>query len=316
MRNGTRLLLALGLLGLVSCGRTVRTVSSTPTVWDLQVKNAVRSGEGDEMLRALRTHVLANPQDVAARRRLADRYLAAGYRDLSIEHLRLALAQTPADESLALDLARQLAAENLPGEAAQVLEAFHAKPRASATLLSYAAILADEQSDFSAGERLHRAALDTAPNNRRLKNNLAFNLARQKRAAESASLFQEILRAEPSFEAARNNLAYLYATQLNQPEEALLHWKAVSGPAVAHNNLAATYLELGRDTEARRELEKALAIRFQFPEAQKNLQILAARTGGTVELNLDRDKRSSGLSKLAKAIRHVFVSDAPSTLKE
>ncbi len=311
-----RVLLALSLLALVSCARSARTNSSVPSVWDVQVKNAVRAGEGDEELRALRGFVLANPQDTAARRRLSARYLAAGYRDLSIEHLRLALAQSPAEEAVALELARQLAAEDLTAEALGVLENFRTTYAASSTLLSYAAILADDAGDLAGGEALHRAALRRSAGDLRLKNNLAYNLARQRRAAESRAIFEEILRAKPAFEPARNNLAHLYATQLNQPEEAILHWKAVSGPAVAHNNLAAAYLELGRDAEARAQLEKALAIRFQFPEAQKNLQILAARTGGTVQLKLDRDKRSGGLSKLAKAFRDAFVPESPSTLKE
>lgn len=280
-----------------------------PSVWDVQVKNAMRLGDGDTALREMRSFVLEHPKDVAARRRLAERFLATGHRDLAIEHLRIAYELEPGDEALALELARHLAAEVLREEASLVLAKFRQNHEASAVLLSYAAILEDEQGNLTAGELLHRAALAKAPADLRLRNNVGVNLAAQEKALEAETLYREILAAHPSYEAARNNLARLYAERLNRPDEALLHWKAASGPAIAHNNLAAAYLEQGKWEEARVQLEKALTLRFQFPEAQQNLRLLAARTGGTVPLALNRDKDTRGLAKLARAFRQAFVTE-------
>jgi tetratricopeptide (TPR) repeat protein len=300
----------LGSVLLCGCARhSAQSGVASPSVWDVQVKNAVRLGDGDASLRDLRAFVLEHPKDAAARRRLADRFLAAGHRDLAIEHLRIAAELTPADESLALELARHLASEDLRDEASRALAAFRQAHSASAVLLSHAGILEDEQGNLAAGEALHRAALAKAPLDLRLRNNVAVNLAAQKKAGEAEALYREILAGHPSYEPARNNLAQLYAEQLNKPEEALLHWKAASGPAIAHNNLAAVYLEQNRLEEARVQLEKALTLRFQFPEAQRNLRLLASRTGGTVPLNFQRDKDARGLAKLARAFRQAFVTE-------
>jgi tetratricopeptide (TPR) repeat protein len=292
------------------CARhQLRPSAAGASVWDVQVKNAVRLGDGDATLRGMRNFVLEHPKDVAARRGLADRFLVAGHRDLAIEHLRIAAELTPSDESLALELARHLAAEDLREEASHVLAEFRRAHTPSAVLLSYAAILEDEKGNLSAGEALHRAALDKAPMDLRLRNNVGVNLAAQKKGGAAEALYREILAAHPSYEPARNNLAQLYAEQLNRPEEALLHWKAASGPAIAHNNLAAVYLEQNRLEEARAQLEKALTLRFQFPEAQQNLRLLASRTGGTVPLTFQRDKDARGLAKLARAFRQAFIAE-------
>lgn len=312
-----RAALFASILGTVffTTGCARQTMSSgpaalaTPSVWDVQVKNAVRLGDGDAALRELRNFVLEHPKDGAARRRLADRFLTAGHRDLAIEHLRIAYELTPGDETLALELAKHLAAEDLRAEASRVLAAYRQAHAPSALLLSRAAILEDEQGSFFAGESLHREALEKAPDDLRLRNNIAVNLAAQGKAEAAESLYRDILGAHPSYEPARNNLARLYAEQLNRPEEALLHWKAASGPAIAHNNLAAVYLEQNRLDDARLQLEKALTLRFQFPEAQQNLRLLATRTGGTVPLTLKRDKDPRGLAKLARAFRHAFVTE-------
>ncbi len=310
-----RFLLPSLLLFTFSCSRQNQSVSRISPVFDTQVRNAVNMGDGDLEVQALRKRLLDNPGETAVRRRLAAKFEASGYPDLALEHLRIAFELAPADLSLGLDLANALHDQRLSTQANQILAASLKASKPTAAQWSRAAILTDSLASLPEGEALHRKALSLDANNFNFSNNLAYNLIRQNRASEAEQILREILRAKPTHELARNNLAKLYATQLNQPEEALLHWKAISGPAAAHNNLAAAYIELGKWTEAKTELEKALALRFQFPEALQNLQIIAARTGGTVEINLDRDKKQSGLSKLAKAFRHVFISDDDGTPK-
>lgn len=296
-------------LALAGCSRQPKRLASVAPVFETQVKNAVRVGDGDEAIQALRQRLLADPRNTALRRQLADRFEAAGFPDLALEHLRLAHDAEPADTSLTIDLARKLNAMGYRSQADQILAEALLRPDPPAALLTYAAITKDGLGDWTAGEALHRRALALHPASTDLENNLAFNLMRQGRGKEAESIWRTLLERRPTYELARNNLAHLYATQLNNPEEAIAHWKAASGPAAAHNNLAAVYLEQGRYEDARRQLEMALAMRFHFPEAVRNLQILAARTGGTVDLKLKQDKRPSSLTKLAKAIKTVFVTE-------
>jgi Flp pilus assembly protein TadD len=312
-----RLLLpAIFVMITSSCARQQHQFASRPvTVFETQVRNAVHAGDGDLEVQALRKRLLDHPRDIAIRRRLAARFEASGYPDLALEHLRIAAELAPGDITLQLDLAATLASLGLKDQAHRVIMAAAALPTWDAHEYSRAAILLDQLESPAAAESWHRKALAIHPASFELQNNLAFNLMSQQRAAEAAQLFHSILRAHPTYELARNNLATLYATQLNNPEEALLHWKAVHGPAAAHNNLAAVYIEQEKWDEARRELERALALRFQFPEAIENLRIVASRTSGTVTLNLNSDSKPSRLSKLARAFRQAFTSEAPESPK-
>lgn len=284
-----------------------------PSLFDTQVKNAVKMGDGDIELKSLRQAVAAHPEDTLLRRKLAAKFQAAGYGDLAVEHLRLAAAAAPQNEELLVDLARALDGEGSGQQAADLLTAYIAKlpetQHPAAGTVSLAAILQDGLNHFAEGERLHRLALSQNGDRADLLNNLGLNLARQKRATEAEAVFKHALALKSSYELARNNIANLYATQLNNPQEALLHWKAISGPAAAHNNLAAVRIEEGKFEEAKVELEKALALRFQFPEAMRNLQIVAARTNGTINLHLEQDKKPSGLSKLARVLKQVFLQE-------
>ena len=297
----------LGLLLTLGCGRQQASSSRTMPVFETQVKNAVLAGDGDQEILALRRRLMIAPDDLAARRQLAAKFDKVGYPDLALEHLRIGREHAPNDVELALDLVAKLTEQKLPEQASQVMSELKDIP---APFAGRAAILEDRLDHLTQGEALHRKSLNAAPDNVHRMNNLAYNLMQQRKAEDAENILREALRIKPSYELARNNLAMLYATQLAKPDEALSHWKAISGPAAAHNNLAAAYIESGKWVEAKAELEKALALRFQFPEAIQNLKIVAARTSGTVELKLDRDnrdKRDSGLSRLAKAVKHVFV---------
>jgi Flp pilus assembly protein TadD len=302
-------LLLLALCLLASCARRQTATPRPQPVFETQVKNAVRAGDGDAEIQALRKRLMDSPNDTQLRRRLAARFDAAGYPDLALEHLRLAFEHAPGDTQAALELAAKLRDLRLDQQALETVARVERQAGIAASDASSAAILLDHLGQLTRGEALHRRALAANPGSPQYRNNLAYNLMRQMRGAEAETLWRALLAEKPSNEVARNNLAELYATQLNRPEEALAHWKAVSGPAIAHNNLAAAWIAQGKFAEAKAELEKALAIRFQFPEAVANLQLVAARTGGTVELNLGRDKKPASLSKLAKAFKMVFLAE-------
>ncbi|MFN8686502.1 MAG: hypothetical protein ACK50U_10950 [Acidobacteriota bacterium] len=301
------------ILASFGCSRPASVPSRTLSPFEAQARNAMHLGDGDLEIQALRRRLLESPKDIALRRRLAGRFADAGYPELALEHLRLAAEMEPSDFALQLDLCDALQGQGLETQARQVLATTLALPPPAAPLLARAAILSDSLDGPVSAEQLHRRVLALDPVNPDFINNLAYNLMRQNRPLEAASLLRDLLRVRPTHERARNNLALLYASQLNQPAEAILHWKAVSGPAAAHNNLAAVYIEKEKWADARAELEKALALRFQFPEALANLRLVAAHTGGTVEVNLKQDNKPSGLSKLAKVFRQVFLGDERET---
>ena len=56
---------------------------------------------------------------------------------------------------------------------------------------------------------------------------------------------------------ARNNLGLALAN-LGETDQAVANWQSASGPATAHNNLAAVLIEKGNYLSARKELEVAL----------------------------------------------------------
>jgi tetratricopeptide (TPR) repeat protein len=66
--------------------------------------------------------------------------------------------------------------------------------------------------------------------------------------------------------------------------EAILQWQSLSGPAAAHNNLGAVYIEQTRYAEARRELEQALEFERGNGAALKNLAWLSTVDGKPAQL--------------------------------
>src|SRR5215471_9548638 len=52
---------------------------AVPKVMQRQIENAVDAGDGDYVARSLRQKLIANPDDLAARLKLAERYQQAGF---------------------------------------------------------------------------------------------------------------------------------------------------------------------------------------------------------------------------------------------
>jgi tetratricopeptide (TPR) repeat protein len=80
----------------------------------------------------------------------------------------------------------------------------------------------------------------------------------------------------------RNNIAKVLIEQ-NQFEAAIAHLGAVNEPAVANYNMAALLEERGRSDEAVSYLQRALAMKPQFPEAST---LLANITGSSPETQM------------------------------
>ena len=268
--------------------RKAKSATAVETVMDRQIRNAIDAGDGDLLTRSLRQKVVAEPMNVEARLALGAAYERQGADELAIEHYRIATIQN-GSETAASRLGRTLDRLGESEQALQVLVQFcDSHAGASSGILSELGILQDEMSKLTAGEHYHRRALaaalvENAPGQDALHNNLGYNLVIQKQFSEAEAQLRTALELNPRSETARNNLAFALSSSpvatTAQVNEAILQWQSLSGPAAAHNNLAAVYLEQGRYPEARRELERAIGFDGSHGAALKNLESLAAMDG-------------------------------------
>jgi tetratricopeptide (TPR) repeat protein len=251
-------------LGALSCTRHVtvpdRPLSPRPAMvetMERQVANAVDAGDGDMGARLLRDRLAAEPDNVAVRLELAQRYRRMGFPEIALEHYRLAAEQFPGRADVHLALARELRRQRYYSEAARVLDRYLAgHPDSTGAIYSWAGIVHDELGEWKEGERAHREAmLRAAAPEAYLHNNLGQNLLLQGKPTEAAVEFRLALKLEPESAIARNNLGVALA---GQPEAALQEWKSTAGTASAHSNLAAVLIEEGDYAEARRQLALAL----------------------------------------------------------
>jgi Tfp pilus assembly protein PilF len=281
---------------LAGSGCAVRSSRAVPSPVEramrTQVRNAVRAGEGDAMVRQLRHRIIADPGNIQLRLDLAQRYAASGIQELATEHYRLAAERFPDHAAAHLLLARALRKEELTVDAAQVMDNYLARnPYSAAEMWSWAGIFHDELGQYGAGERAHRNALLRRRPTAWLLNNLGQNLLLQGRADEAAREFRSALALEPRNQLARNNLGVALSRNAH---EAVLHLQSVTDPSTAHNNLAVVLMEQGRLAEARQELDRALAYRRDNAAALKNLAILGEMDGLGAVLKAPAGKRNRG----------------------
>lgn len=315
--------LLIALAFLQGCSRGPSSArNSAPASWptavqrgmDRQVqlsRNAEIASTGDFEADALRHRVLAAPDDLDARARLASRYESTGQPELAVEHYRILLARHPEASAPRLNLIRILHSLSLndPALAGQALTATEDGLRlhASRQLLSWKGILLDALDRHADAEPAHREALaraqGAAPSTlASLHNNLGNNLLLQKRYADAASALETALSLDRRLETARNNLGAALALSGDAPR-ALAHWKSLAGPAAAHSNLAALYIESGRHTEARRELNIALGYEPNHPAALRNMAVLASLDGRPAVLEPNSVRRASAWAKIAQTFK-------------
>src|SRR4051812_20636061 len=149
-----------------------------PTVWDRQIRNATDAGDGDYVLKAMGQRVAAEPDNIPVRVELARLYRERGYPEVALEICRLAATRFPESGEAQLALVRALYDMKRPQEAIGILEAH---PRASADYYSWLGILHDQTGAWEAAERAHRKAVEIAPAQDGLHNNLGYNLLMQKK---------------------------------------------------------------------------------------------------------------------------------------
>ena len=275
--------------------RKAKPATAVEAIMDRQIRNAIDAGDGDLLTRSLRKKVVEQPGNAAARLALGAEYERQGAVELAIEHYRIAASQYNS-EAAASRLARTLDGLGESEQAVSVLVQFcgsHAG--ASSGILSELGILEDEMNNLTTGEFYHQRALEAAllegaSGQDALHNNLGYNLIVQKRFSDAEVQLRSALELNPRSETARNNLAYALgsspAATSAQVNEAILQWQSLSGPAAAHNNMAAVYMEQGRYPEARRELERSIGFDSSTGAALKNLDSLASLDGKPAQVTL------------------------------
>lgn len=320
------LLIAVALL--VGCARTPRNPHTQAAAWtrnvktakaptavaialDRQIKNAIDAGEGDPFVRYLRGKVAVDPDNSAARYELAAHYEKQGAPELAIEHYRIAADRQPDSEFAVRKLAQALAASNQELEGMSALIRYcDAHPTASAELIESIALAEDEAGALGEGEVYHRRAITANPADDSLRNNLGYNFLQQKQYGHAVHEFKAALTLNPKSETARNNLGFALARV--DEKEALLHWSSISGPAAAHNNLAAAMIEDGRLPEARTEIQAALDYDRHNTVAIQNLRILSELDGKPASFTIKTMAKPHSARKMwAKAVAQFFRGKAP-----
>ncbi|MGH9718784.1 MAG: hypothetical protein ACRD8O_01110 [Bryobacteraceae bacterium] len=250
---------------------------ATATVWETQVARAADAGEGDFVVKRLRRQMAAEPENAGVRVELIRRLSATGHPDLALEHSRLAAERFRDSAEVHLLLARALRDVRLHNDAANLLDRFlSAHPQVGAEYYSWLGIMRDELKQWAPGEQAHRAALERDSRSDYLYNNLGYNLLMQERKAEAAEQFRLALKIRPASEVARNNLGLALA---GNPNEAIVHWQSIAGPATAHSNMAALLIEQGRFEDARKEIDLALGYNKRHPAALRNLRVVSQLDG-------------------------------------
>jgi tetratricopeptide (TPR) repeat protein len=260
------------------------------SAFDRQIRNARDAGDGDYQLRILRERVAAEPDSIPARLELGKAYQQRGYPDIALEMCRLTAARFPGSGEVQLALVSALRDLNQRPEAIAALTSFlQTHPQTAPAYASWIGILLDETGQWASGEPEHRKALQLAPGQDYLHNNLGYNLLMQKKVDEAAVEFREALRLNPASDVARNNLGIALADQ-NANQQAVASWQSASDPASAHNNLAAVLIQKGNYPDARKELEIALGYNRAHPAALRNLELVSRLDGSSATMPSSQTK--------------------------
>jgi Flp pilus assembly protein TadD len=310
----TIVLLALTSTACVRQSPVARSPQPPPTVWERQVRNARDAGDGDYPLRLLRDKVAADSASIPARLELAKAYRERGYPDVGIEILRLAASRFPESGEIQLALVRTLHDQHHATEALAGLDAFlQQHPQTEYDYFSWMGILRDESGQWAAGESAHRKALEIRPADDSLHNNLGYNLLMQAKVDDAAAEFREALKLNPQSAIARNNLGLALAAR-SDTTGAVANWQSAADASIAHNNLAATWIEKGNYPAARQELQVALGYNKDLPAALKNLELVSRLDGNPASLRAAHE--STGWERWKTGIKKLFVGPLDEPRKE
>jgi tetratricopeptide (TPR) repeat protein len=136
--------------------------------------------------------------------------------------------------------------------------------------------LYDRQGKFAEATKLYQQATQRDPNRAAAFNDLGLCHFRQGQYGPALGALTRAVELQPTRKLYRNNLATLLV-EMDRPEEALAHLKAVHPPAVAHYNLGYLHSQAGQREQAVAQFRLALA---EDPEFAAAGQWMAALTSG------------------------------------
>jgi tetratricopeptide (TPR) repeat protein len=147
-------------------------------------------------------------------------------------------------------------------------------PKSFEALMGYGHML-DRQSKLPEAAELYRLAIQSSPSDSSAHNDLGICCARLGKLTESLAALENAVRLQPKNARYRNNAATVHV-QMNRPDQAFSHLKAVHPEAVAYYNLAFLVQQTGDTQTAARLFGEALARNPSMTEARLWMQRLQA----------------------------------------
>ncbi len=219
-----------------------------------------QQGRSDEAVEALEKAVEVDPKHSKAHNNLALASIDIGELELAEAHYRESLALEP-QPAIYNDLGFVLERQGLPDEAEeQYREALALDPDSAAAHTNLGTSLA-RRGELTEAEGHYRAALESEPSTQ-ASTGLGIVLSEQGRLDEAAASFEDAIEADPGNATAYGRLGAIRVQQ-GRLEEAASAYRDLlerQPSAAAHQRLAEVLTRLGRPEEARRELERAMAL--------------------------------------------------------
>lgn len=200
----------------------------------------------------------------------------------ALESYERALAIDPLDHLSVEQKIGILRGQGREVEAKRFLTSSFDQARGSVSAMNQLAVAALRQRWPAEAEVLLRRVLESDPGNPGVLANLAASLAQQRRMGEAAEVMRRAIERDPSNAGNYYNLGAMLAEQ-GKAAEALEAFRQASdrgirNPAV-HVAASKMYFRLGDQAGAERELQRALELSPNHPEATRLLTIL--RQGGS-----------------------------------
>ncbi len=166
-----------------------------------------------------------------------------------------------------LTTAKALAGKGYIGEAIQEYKMARAINPHLPGLAWQLAVLYDKLGDFDRAEIEYQSALEAQPHNAELLNDVGYYHYRRGQPSEAEKYLRQALEQSPGQKNAWGNLGMVLGTQGRAKEsyEAFVH---VVRPAQAHANVGILLARAGQQSAGRQELQQALALEPNLPQAR------------------------------------------------
>lgn len=145
-----------------------------------------------------------------------------------------------------------------------------------------AALTEDHRGHFEQAKSLYELVLRMDPSSLGALHNLAYLLFRQGERGQAERILRKTIKAHPRSAEAHNTLGLVLHTTARFREAVVCYQKAISlkaDYALAHNNLGASLHELRRPEEAIPHYQRALALDQNYADAWRNLGFAWQATG-------------------------------------